>query len=122
MKWIYPSGDSAPFGGLPFQAPYRLSLPNELHLNPVEIRPLVQSVGGELWPIVHPIQDLHDPLADDAVSPTSLDFFCQHILKHLFVKAQIRHQILELPILFFNLLEPVHLRYPHPRKFPLPAT
>jgi hypothetical protein len=47
--------------------------------------------------------------------------FSQHILKHLFIQAQVSHQLFQLPVLLLQDLSPPNFRYSHAGKFPLPS-
>lgn len=47
--------------------------------------------------------------------------FCDHLLQHRLVQAQVGHQLLELAILFFQLTQPLELRWPKTAVLLLPV-
>ncbi len=50
----------------------------------------------------------------------ALEFFCEQVLQHQLVEAEIGHQLLQLSVLFLQLLQPPDLSDPHPGVLLLP--
>jgi len=67
---------------------------------------------------------LESVLVDSAQHPVSrqaLEFFCQYVLQHQLVKAQIRDQLLQRGIFFLGLPKPLHVARQHLAELTLPT-